>query len=391
MNLLFIYNNAVNPTAGGVARITYTLGNLFRTNGHKVWFIAFKTDNAALDNLCQIYFPNSVLDTNENESFLVDFIDNNAIDLIINQSSIHKGLTSLLKRVRRRIAISIITCFHTSILTQAKNYAYQKEYWLKKNNRKYIFSLLRNRLIRDGLVKMYIIRWRRFYRLALSVCDYAVFLNEGQIAEMREMVGSSYNDKLQVISNCVPDKKIIANKKNNSLIWCGLFNIRIKRPDLMLLIWSKLYKDYPNWDLIMIGDGKDLNEMKYLARSLDLNNVIFTGRDSPDNYYSTSKIACITSTHETFSLVAIESMTNFMPVIAFNSFTMAKDLISNGHNGFLIDNFSVDDYVNKLKLLMSNDDLRSRMGKNAYSVSENYRPSKIYEQWNTLFYQINKI
>ena len=84
-------------------------------------------------------------------------------------------------------------------------------------------------------------------------------------------------------------------------------------------------------------------------------------------------------------------MTNFMPVIAFNSFTMAKDLISNGHNGFLIDNFSVDDYVNKLKLLMSNDDLRSRMGKNAYSVSENYRPSKIYEQWNTLFYQINKI
>ena len=196
------------------------------------------------------------------------------------------------------------------------------------------------------------------------------------------MVGHEFNDKLKIITNCVPDTDYQCVEKTNSIVWCGSFNIRIKRPDLMLRIWKDLYADFPTWNLYMVGDGNDIEEVKRYAESLNVKNVIFTGRISPKQLFDTAKITCVTSTHETFSLVSVEGMISNMPVIAFDSFTMAKELIIDDLNGYLIDDFSVKKYTEKLRFLMSNESLRTQMGNNAHMFSQKFKTDSIYEIWN---------
>lgn len=389
MNILIIYNNAINPNAGGIARISSTLADLFRQNGHSVWFLAFKRSVISSNHEFQLFLPSNKIDSDENIDFLNYEIIHKQFDVILNQCSIDKGVLSLLQKIKeQQCQAKIVTCFHTSILTQAINAPYQEEYKLKKKNKKWLYNLMCSRYMRNLIIKLYILKWRSFYKKALSVCDYSILLNHGQVLELQQMTGCDYNSKIKIIANCVPDSCLYDSDKENSVIWCGDFNIRIKRPDLMLLVWSCLCKNFPEWKLYMVGDGKDLDEMKEYAKSLDVTNVVFTGRISPKDIMNLSKIACVTSTHETFSLVAVESMTSRMPVIAFNSFTMAEEIIKNGYNGYLIEKFSIKDYVEKLSNLMSDDQKRRDMGLAARNVSDSYRPDKIYECWKNFFEQI---
>ena len=39
MNILYLYSNEINPTRGGVQRVTFVLSEYFRKQGHKVVYL----------------------------------------------------------------------------------------------------------------------------------------------------------------------------------------------------------------------------------------------------------------------------------------------------------------------------------------------------------------
>ena len=51
MNILFIYGNGVLPHIGGIANITLSLAEMFRNEGHQVWYLGclLYTSDAADD------------------------------------------------------------------------------------------------------------------------------------------------------------------------------------------------------------------------------------------------------------------------------------------------------------------------------------------------------
>ena len=58
MNILFLSGYNINPHDGGIARVTYTLANLFQKNGHKIWFLGYRKVSKD-DNMKQLYFPSA--------------------------------------------------------------------------------------------------------------------------------------------------------------------------------------------------------------------------------------------------------------------------------------------------------------------------------------------
>jgi len=58
-------------------------------------------------------------------------------------------------------------------------------------------------------------------------------------------------------------------------------------------------------------------------------------------------------------------------------------LIIDGENGFLCDD-GVDDFANKLAMLIDNQALRIQMGEKARQAMQIYSPQRIWDRWESL-------
>ena len=59
MNLLYIYSSNINPTHGGVQRVTKVLCDYFRTLGHNCYYLSSQPTNGGIKN--QYVLPNTEL------------------------------------------------------------------------------------------------------------------------------------------------------------------------------------------------------------------------------------------------------------------------------------------------------------------------------------------
>ena len=56
MNIIFFHNNGIEPTLGGISRITNSLVSLFRSNNDNVWLVGWKNlHNVKYDS--EQFFP----------------------------------------------------------------------------------------------------------------------------------------------------------------------------------------------------------------------------------------------------------------------------------------------------------------------------------------------
>lgn len=106
--------------------------------------------------------------------------------------------------------------------------------------------------------------------------------------------------------------------------------------------------------------------------------------------YSMSDLCLVTSRYETFSQVTLESICSGTPVVAFN-ISGPKDIIINGKNGFLVNSFDVDSFLNtiidnmnyKLENLYNLPDI-------AKTTSNNFSPVEIKSKYQIIYqYAIN--
>ena len=76
--------------------------------------------------------------------------------------------------------------------------------------------------------------------------------------------------------------------------------------------------------------------------------------------------------------------------IAFDSFSSVKDIISDGNDGFLIKPFELTEYTEKLRILMSDDEMRRRMARNAIESVKRFDIECVADQWESLFGKITE-
>lgn len=386
MNILFIHANGIVPTAGGISRTTANLGRLLRKHHFGVWFVGVANiDPSAEYDEQQLFLPTTKTNEEKNISFLCNLISEKKIQIIINQAPLNLSLVNLLNNCAKITHIKVVACYHNSILTPIIRFAYCQEYRLKQHHLRWLFHLLKCKSISNALVQVYIYKWRSTYRQTVAKSDAVVLLCDGQVNELLRMCGYKDCSKAFVIPNCIPSSGGGTQKKSNNVVWTGTFDFTIKRPDLMLRVWQKVSPIHPNWTLYMIGDGPSLLEMKKLSQSLHLRNIVFTGRIIPDQYYESAKIQCVTSIHESFSLVSVEAMEKGNPVIAFNSFTAASMIIASNETGYLIKPFDVDSFANHLSRLMDDEVLRQLMGERAKESINRFSEESVYTKWQGLF------
>lgn len=382
--------NGIMPEHGGISRITANLTSLFRAKGIEVWFIgARKTQEYKYDN-AQIFLPSPVFNSEQNYTYFSEFIKNHKIDTVINQGALSIESHRFMYEIKNRVNFTLISCIHNSILTPIKNYAYQKEYYLKTRHLDYIFNILKTSLAKKILIKLYCRKHHTLYKTMYEVSDLIVGLSKGMENELIEITGINSLTKYRTIPNFTnPDNNQIFNNKfdkgkDKTVLWVGSIDIPTKRIDYMLKVWSKVWQTHPDWHLKILGDGPHIEVAKKLALDLNLSNYSFEGRVNPDSYYASAEILCITSSHEALPMVLLEALQHGVIPIVNNSFYTASEILSNGKYGILSEAFNISDFVSNLDLLMSNNSLRKGLREQSTNAITKFSPDKIFLMWKSI-------
>lgn len=389
MNILFYHSNGIIPTAGGISRVTANLAHIFSSKGNNVWLLGARNLHSSADYAAnQVFLPKSELLAADNIEFTRNLLKKNKIDVIVNQSALNSRSSLFLAECKKGLDILLIACFHNSILTPIYNGAYQKEFVLKKRHLLIVFNLIRCSLVRSLMTAFYIAKYRKDYCRVLELSDAVFVLCDGQKEELLKMCGIPQCDKLYVVPNANPADSTIEGEKKNIVLWIGTFDYSIKRPDYMIRVWRKIEENNPNWTLYMLGCGPSWQEMKNLASSLHLKNIVFTGNVSPANYYREAKLSCVTSVHESFSMVLLESLSSGVVPISFNSFTSSSFLIRDKENGRLVKAFDLDSFASELMDLMENSKLVEKMSMSAKKSAKRFSANNVYNLWVSIITSI---
>lgn len=391
MNILFYYDKGVLPSVGGIAKITYNLINLFRQNGHKVWIVSIKKLYEANYDQHQYFVPSSNKISKENVDFIVNLIKEFRIDVVINQCAMsYQDSAILLKGVRDDTKVKVLSCIHNSTMTPARNFAYQKEYMLRSCNIHFLFGILNSRPFRYIYERLYIHKYSKMYKSIIDSCDGVLLLSNALKQEFLKVCNIKECDKLFVVPNVnVPnDQDIEKNNKENIILWVGNTDFTVKRLDSMLRVWKRCCQKLPDWTLYILGDGPALGLAKQFADDNNLSNIVFTGRVTPNEYYEKAKYLMMTSSHEAFPMVILESFSNGVVPIIYNSFPTASDVVANRKNGLLLDPFKENKAAKILVEILKNEDNYTSMVKNGQITNNIYSPEKVYESWNKIFKSI---
>lgn len=209
--------------------------------------------------------------------------------------------------------------------------------------------------------------------------------------ELADFYHKYLGNKVLYIPNCldnIPNKTSKLTSK--SITSVGRLS-KEKAFDDLLRMFKKISLKNPDWTLNIIGDGMQKNELLELCDELKLSDKVtfhgFQNKDYINNVLLDSSIYVMTSHTESFGLVLIEAMSYGIPCISYTSAQGANEIIEDGVDGYLIENRDENEMINKVQELITNENLRKKLGKKAKEKSMLYRGDVVLEKWDKI---INK-
>ncbi len=165
----------------------------------------------------------------------------------------------------------------------------------------------------------------------------------------------------------------------------------LKGIDILIAAAAQMHEDENFEVLIVGGDARaetQVEQLRAQAAALGVDHHIsFVGAVEHDKlplYYNAADVCVVPSYYESFGLVAVESMACGTPVVASRVGGMTST-ISDGETGYLIPWRCPEPFVERLELLLDNDELRASFGRAGREAVERYRWANVADAVAALY------
>ena len=371
MKIVLCYNT-IRQLGGMEALLVFRANELSKIPGNEIWVVVTERT----DSHRQLLLPEvNYVDLGIGYFDLQSRFPMNLFSLAILQRKHKRLLAALLKQIQPDIVVSIGGFEHALI-------PFIKGKWASVREIDFT-SDYRRRMARNGKEMFAAIcgEWldNHYY---IRKYDKLVLLTE----EDRETYWRNYSRACVIPFpvRIVCDKPSALREKR--VIALGRL-FRQKNFISLIRIFRIVADRHPDWELYIYGEGEERKNLQNEITRLELdNNVFLKGRtDNVAEALQGASIFALSSIFEGLPNVVIEAMSCGLPVVSFKCPTGPKDMLTDGYDGFLIDNGNEKEFAERICDLIESESLRKEMGANALVASKRYSPDVVIDQWMTLF------
>lgn len=160
-----------------------------------------------------------------------------------------------------------------------------------------------------------------------------------------------------------------------------------KGHDVLIKAFKKVLADFPEWRLIICGEGDLRNSLELELEASDLSENIFLKGTVKDVFsiYQTASIFAMSSRFEGFPNALLEALAMGCACISTDCESGPREILEDGRLGMLTPVDDVEAMANALRHLMQSPELRERYGSHTAYVRQRYHLDKISRQWLDLF------
>ena len=192
-----------------------------------------------------------------------------------------------------------------------------------------------------------------------------------------------YAKRVDVIPNYINDiKSHVEDYSVKKAIAVGRLEYQ-KGFDILIDCWKEIAKQYPDWKLDIYGEGACREELQHQIDSLELGNKVkLCGRNNNIiEIYPQYSLHFMTSRYEGLPMTLIEAQACGLSSVVFDYQYGASDIVSNGHNGLIIEQANSKQLIEAAMKMMSSEKLRKQYGTNALEIGKRYSKENIFDKW----------
>lgn len=149
--------------------------------------------------------------------------------------------------------------------------------------------------------------------------------------------------------------------------------------------FGSLAQRYPEWDLVILGEGPERERLEQQREHLGLTGrVHLPGRvGNPGDWYSQADFYVMSSRFEGFPNTLAEAMAHGLPAVSFDCETGPADIIRHGIDGYLVPPAEDEaGLARAMEAMMQDGDQRRRMSEAAVAVRQRFSPKRVMAEWD---------
>lgn len=238
--------------------------------------------------------------------------------------------------------------------------------------------------------------WNKPGRYASLACADIIHL---LLTEHKKSIPEIWQDKVKIIPNALTNKNFKleqeylaknlskANTREKIILFLARY-IPSKRADLLIEAFALLAKEFPGWQLKLVGHGEEKAKLENLVHKLNLQAQVQICKQTDNAFkeYAKAQIYCLPTQYEGFPNTVIEAMASGLAVVGIADCEAMTALIRHGKTGLLAKSATALDLAHTLKELLISNELRSRLAENALIESRNlYAEDRVFAMWEDLF------
>jgi glycosyltransferase involved in cell wall biosynthesis len=172
----------------------------------------------------------------------------------------------------------------------------------------------------------------------------------------------------------------------NYFLFFGRIENEVKNLSLLIESFQLSKAKSNDFKLVIIGDGKDKQWLLDVIKDkkIEQDIVVLPFKLDIQQYIQHAYCSLLTSYFEGFPRMILESLAIGTPVISVDCETGPKELIQDGVNGLLVENYNAKAFSNAINKMMEDFDLYQNCKKNAQKSVEHLSLMNIAKQWQQL-------
>ena len=216
-----------------------------------------------------------------------------------------------------------------------------------------------------------------------------------QTEEMKDYFSKKIQSKAVVIANPINEifiKNYYSGEREKVIVTVGRL-YKQKNHKLLIDAFSKLPNQFHDYKLCIYGEGYLRKKLEQYIDKNGLKERVFLPGKVQDVPKAIKKAACfvLTSDYEGMPNALMEAMALGLPVISTDCPCGGpRYLIKNRINGILVKEKDVNGISNAIKMILSDQVLAEKMGKEAATIAKTLSPAKVNKKWEDYLFKIGE-